>query len=334
MTKILHKDGPSGSAVEMYEYALVKAGLIDAIEHLDGSFWTYDYDARYRLTSAVRSDVSDTIHAAYTYTYDNGDNLVTKVEPFADDFTDATIDGTDWSVLGTWSASTLAAKNTAGGACQLYRTVTDDDHEFRYTYSIDSYTAATPTVAAHFRYNTTTNVRLLVQIYLDKMVLGKYDGTTWTTYTNSSVTSTAGTKYRVRVEAEGTNVRVWRAPASGGAETLVFDRTDMPEYDGNRLNFVVSADTSASLDDIQIFADGQTRQTTFGVNNANEMTGMTDYNGAFSFGYDELGRMTSKSRGGYSADYAWHLDDRLMLVDSDFPGEGLVDYNYGRDGNR
>jgi YD repeat-containing protein len=59
MTKILHKASSSGSAMESYEYALDKAGLIDSIEHLDGSFWTYDYDARYRLTSAIRSDASE-----------------------------------------------------------------------------------------------------------------------------------------------------------------------------------------------------------------------------------------------------------------------------------
>lgn len=64
--------------------------------------------------------------------------------------------------------------------------------------------------------------------------------------------------------------------------------------------------------------------TTYSYANNNELVSMTDYNGTLSFGYDELGRMTSKSRGSDSATYAYHYVDRLTKVDSDFPGEGLV----------
>ena len=287
------------------------------------------------MTSAIRSDVSDTIRANYTYTYDSGDNLVTKTEPWSDDFTDGGIAAGDWSTSGTWSASTLAAKNTAAStAASMYKTVNDDDVELRYTYSFDSYTASVPTFSANFRYNTTSGERLIVQFRPDRAVLGYYNGSAWTTWSNTSVTSSTGSKYKVRIEAEGDAVKVWRSPGSGGTETQIFNQSSMPQYNGNRVDFLVAADTSVSVDDIVVFADDLSRQTTFGVNNANEMTAMTDYNGAFSFGYDELGRMITKSRGGYSADYAWHLDDRLTQVDSDFPGEGLVDYNYGGDGNR
>jgi hypothetical protein len=40
------------------------------------------------LTSAVRNNSGATISAPYAYTYDAGDNLLTKVEPFKDDFDD------------------------------------------------------------------------------------------------------------------------------------------------------------------------------------------------------------------------------------------------------
>jgi len=36
----------------------------------------------------------------YAYTYDDGDNLFTKVEPFSDDFNDGNLTG--WTASGSW----------------------------------------------------------------------------------------------------------------------------------------------------------------------------------------------------------------------------------------
>jgi YD repeat-containing protein len=79
-------------------------GNITSTTHEDGALWDYLYDERYRLTSAVRSNASETIEATYAYTYDDGDNMLTKVEPFEDDFNDSNYTG--WTVTsGTWTAT-------------------------------------------------------------------------------------------------------------------------------------------------------------------------------------------------------------------------------------
>ncbi len=67
-----------------------------------GSLWDYEYDGRCRLTKATRSNddaPDETIQAVYEYTYDDGDNLLTRVMPFEDNFKDG--NGTDWSTGGT-----------------------------------------------------------------------------------------------------------------------------------------------------------------------------------------------------------------------------------------
>jgi len=53
-----------------------------------------------------------------------------------------------------------------------------------------------------------------------------------------------------------------------------------------------------------------------------------------SFACDAWGRMISKTRGNYSAGYAWGEGDKLTGVASSFPGEGSVTYAYGGDGKR
>jgi YD repeat-containing protein len=79
-------------------------GNITKITHEDGSYWDYGYDGRDRLTSADRKSASGNIVAKYRYTYDDADNMQTKVEPYEDDFEDGATTG--WSNWGsTWSAA-------------------------------------------------------------------------------------------------------------------------------------------------------------------------------------------------------------------------------------
>ena len=77
MTKIEHKDG--ATVVDSFAYALDDGGGITRLTQGDGSLWDYEYDARYRLTQAERYDTDGTtlLHR-YSYTYDDGDNMLTK----------------------------------------------------------------------------------------------------------------------------------------------------------------------------------------------------------------------------------------------------------------
>lgn len=130
LTKIEHKDG--STVLDGFTYALDNFANITKTTHEDGSFWDYLYDGRYRLTSAIRSNANEIIEAAYSYTYDDGDNLLTKVEPFEDNFNDGNYTG--WSVWsGTWSALNNYLRMTPGTAGTIAKANTDADLELRFT---------------------------------------------------------------------------------------------------------------------------------------------------------------------------------------------------------
>ncbi len=77
LTKIEHRDG--AAVLEGFGYALTPGGGISRITHEDGAFWDYENDGRGRLTQAERYDTDGTtlLHR-YSYTYDDGDNRLTK----------------------------------------------------------------------------------------------------------------------------------------------------------------------------------------------------------------------------------------------------------------
>ena len=77
LTKIEHKDG--ATVLDGFTYALNDGGNITRTTHADSSLWDYEYDGRDRLTKAERYDTDGTtlLHR-YSYTYDTGDNLLTK----------------------------------------------------------------------------------------------------------------------------------------------------------------------------------------------------------------------------------------------------------------
>ena len=78
LTKIEHKDG--ASVLDGFTYALDGGGNITRTTQADSSLWSYEYDGRGRLTKAERYDTDGTtlLHR-YSYTYDDGDNLLTKL---------------------------------------------------------------------------------------------------------------------------------------------------------------------------------------------------------------------------------------------------------------
>ena len=93
-------------------------------------------------------------------------------------------------------------------------------------------------------------------------------------------------------------------------------------------------DSSYDFDDFVLLVNDLSAATTYEYDDANELTSQTDKNGTVTFGYDAWGRMTSKSRGGYSATYVYRYGSKLFAVSSDFPGEGTATYAYGGDGKR
>jgi len=78
MTKLEHKDG---ATVKLgFTYALTAGGQITRITHQDSTYWSYGNDLRGRLTKAERYTAGNALQLKETYSYDAGDNLLTKVQ--------------------------------------------------------------------------------------------------------------------------------------------------------------------------------------------------------------------------------------------------------------
>ncbi len=78
MTKLEHKDG---ATVKLgFTYGLTPGGQITRITHNDSTYWSYGNDGRGRLTKAERYTAGNALQLKETYSYDAGDNLLTKVQ--------------------------------------------------------------------------------------------------------------------------------------------------------------------------------------------------------------------------------------------------------------
>ncbi|GMV90599.1 MAG: hypothetical protein AMXMBFR82_03770 [Candidatus Hydrogenedentota bacterium] len=352
LTAIEHKDGTT--VLDGFTYALDDAGNIATTTHEDGSFWEYLYDGRYRLTSAVRSNANETIEANYAYTYDAGDNLLTKVEPFEDDFNDGNYTG--WSAWsGTWSAASMVgvfryhaqprdswrrgrfrsaatAGMTPGSAGTIAKANTDNDLELRFSYVCNDTSNAGYALTVSPRYASSGD-RIYVEIKPGSINLSQRVSGVWSSLDTSATSSTQGVEYTIRVVCDGQDVTVYRT-APGALEEEILSTSSCTVASTNNLSFTPSLNADFSIDNIRILSDDLSNATTFAVNNANELTSMTDYNGSTTFGFDAWGEMTGKSRGSYTASYAWRYGGMLRSVTSNFPGEGGATFEYGGDGNR
>jgi RHS repeat-associated protein len=76
LSKIEHKDGQT--VTDSFDYDLDDMGNITRTTQADSSYWLYEYDERYRVTKAERMTAGAELAKRYAYTYDDGDNLVTK----------------------------------------------------------------------------------------------------------------------------------------------------------------------------------------------------------------------------------------------------------------
>ena len=134
MTKLEHKDG---STVKLgFTYALTAGGQITRITHQDNAYWAYANDGCGRLTKAERFNASSVLQMRQTYSYDSGDNLLTKIEHdarqapvitkntwyrynTANELTKMTVDGTDTNM--TYDDWGRLATKTQGGYQATYQ---------------------------------------------------------------------------------------------------------------------------------------------------------------------------------------------------------------------
>jgi RHS repeat-associated protein len=344
VTKISHKAN-GGAVKQSFEYTYNDVYDIDTLTHEDGSRWDYTYDDRYRLSTATRSNaaaLTSTIHAEYEYTYDDADNLVTKVTPFEDDFNDGVVAGNGWLLGGgTWNVTADGmAKNDVNPSSTpyMYQSTTDADNEIRFSY-VNHHAHTVPTeerknqMYVSVRYVNSSNY---VRVYLQENQASIYQkdaGVTSDLDINDDADSDPDTLYHVRIVSDDNTMTVYRAE-DGEAEEQILTTSSVTELGTGKLYLVIRKQAQFSIDNIRILSDDLDTTTTYAYNDANELTSMTDYNGVTSFEYDDLGRTTKKTLGSYVADYTWAPGDFLESVTSTFPDEGDVEYTYTGGGGR
>ena len=254
-----------------------------------------------------------------------GDNMLTKVTPFEDDFNDGNYTG--WTV-GTGTASAAAGYVETTGYTSLYRSNADGHLEQWISYYVDPATTATGLYARVWaRYANTDES---VTIYLkdtEMRIYQKDDGVGTFLATNTAADTNEGVWYEMRIVADGTNLKVYRGERGHMMEEVF--NTTVAVTTTSKLLCYAEANTVVRFDNIRVNSDSLSNTTTYNYNNANEMTSLTDYNGTTNFTYDDWGRTVTKARGSKTATYAWRYGSKLQSVATDWFDEDDVSYLYG-----
>ena len=306
-------------------------GVIDSILQLaDSSRWDYQYDGRNRLTKAVRNNdfFTPTISATYEYSYDNGDNLLTKTHPFEDSFDDGDHDG--WTA-GTWTVADGVLTNPNTTAYHwLRKATTDEDLAAWWSVRENDDTDANRRTYVYLRDDTVGGNRLQVLQFHGSIAIYEYINGTGTFLDSANVTIDKDVWYDYYAVADGANVTVYRGER-GGPMTEVLSTTaadaTMPT---TRMQLYVALGAEYSYDNFRIVADDLSSTTTYTHTAANELSTMTQPDGSvIEFEFDDWGRMTRKHLGTtYDTTYAYKYGQMLTSVTSDFPGEGNVSNDY------
>lgn len=329
LSTISHQDG--AAVLESFDYDVDDTVNITKVMHADGSYWDYGYDGRYRLTSASRKSASGNIAANFAYVYDNADNLLTKVEPFAENFDDGNYSG--WSTSGTLSAADGYIENT--GAAAFWRSVSGGDGEIYFSYALQGEAMdGSDRAQCNFRLNAgASGAQVFVRFYpwRAEMYARTSSAGTWQFLdADEAVDSSAETQYDVRIAFDGDDVTVWRAERGVSVYEKVLDTDACPVGTGGDSVVFHMAGGSTHYDDIQLWIAGVSNTTTFECNAANELTKVYDpYGGETTFTYDGFGRMVTKAleendTDTFSAVYTYGYGSMLTNVDTDIPGESDV----------
>ncbi len=325
---IHHKDG--ATVKQGFDYTFDNGGSITRIDHEDGSYWTYDYDGRERLIEAIRGNhATPTIEATYEYTYDDGDNMLTKKVPWYDDFEDGNITG--WSgSTGYFSVSGGVMKNTSDASVrELYLTETDADHDLSFDYIRYSSTGKADVVLRTIGGND----QLYLEINPTNLRLRQVDGGTLTTLATYTTTVTEDAWYKLRAILDGTSVKVYWG-AEGADFNEVISTTTTETTTGRAAYFKAAANSEHGWDNIQLIAGTRSTTETFTYNDANEQITHAKNGVTTTMNYDDWGRLATRDDGTHDATYAYRYGSKLYSATSDFPGEGSVIYETGGDGKR
>jgi len=295
--------------------------------NVDGSYWQYAYDQRNRLTTANRAMAGNpTIIAPYGYTYDASGNMVTKAEPFKDDFANGSTAG--WSAWSsTWSAANQYLERTSGtGGIGLANSGGDFDLWFSY----ENETAGSLLVC--LRDAGGGNNTEYLHIQPTWMSLEQYVNNYWTGLDGAAVETDLDTWYDVHVQCVGGSITVWWGEQDDDM-TQVLATTSAAVTSTQDFYFLPSSGTGYRFEHVSLTSSGLVKWTALAYNNGNELTSES-LNGATSttYTYDQYGRRSTKAYGGYQAVYKYAFGDKLLSVTSTFPDAIIPEEDYVYDG--
>ena len=322
LVQIQHLNGQT--LLDGYHYYLDNAGNIvwNIQNDPDYTYWYYEYDQRYRLTQAYRFNSLPwltTITAAYEYAYDAADNLVTKVEPFKDDFNDGNFDG--WSAWSsTWDASNHYLTRTGGTGGITLDNEAADNYERWFTY----YNADTsdPTQGAQISLRDSGNDSIALYIKGDSLMLQQcYQGN----YSNLDLNSTETTQdtwYDCHVVCDGSTIEVWREETgTGDGMELLLSTSTAAVPTSSVFYFQPTPDSSVRFDDVRLVSDDVSTTTALCYDAGNELTKTTSNNVDTVYTYDLWGRRIVKAMQTHAAVYQYAYGDKLSHITSWFPDE-------------
>jgi len=146
LTAIEYKDG--STVLDGFYYEMDDTGNITKTTDELGGYWDYQYDDRYRLTNAVLTHDAG-VRWSEEYVYDDGDNMLTKKQPWSNLFNDGTT--TDWTVgVGSWSVVDGVLREAYSGAANhyVYKNQPEDDIYLWFSYKGNTSFTGTDILAA------------------------------------------------------------------------------------------------------------------------------------------------------------------------------------------
>jgi len=275
---------------------------------------------------------ADGLDSTTVYTYDDGDNLLRKVAPFLDDFSDNNYTSNSaWSQLSAgWSAASGYMANTSGGSWQYFTKDLDfEECVVDFSYRNRDTSESLNRIEVHLE---DTGASAQVKAAFKSSGMELYQTSTSIDYNGDD--STEDQWYDCRIVLDGSHVEVWRAE-SGETLELVLESDAVTSSGYDRIRFYVSAGAVFDFDNID-FRTPDPHTVTYAYNDANELTKTAEDMDTTAFAYDDWGRTISKTRAADSlaAVYNYRYGHKLKDVTTNWPGETDVSYMYDGLGKR
>ena len=254
-------------------------------------------------------------------------NLLTKVEPFNDNFNDDDYAG--WTMAGSWAASDhVLTKTSTLAEAYAQRSHSDPDSDIWFAYRQDA-SAEGAYLQGRFRYVDSNNFSAL-QISQGSMQLAFVVNGSPAYVSNANATSSTGTWYEVYLRSDGQNVTVYRRVKGQGMFQQVLTTSTAPSMTTGRFQFYLNTQAQYSIDNVRIVANSLSSTVAYAYDTEDRMDQMSKDGMTTVFYYDYWGRQKSKDvqSGAHTASYRYRYDSKMCTATSNFPDESNLTLVY------